>query len=204
MTSLRILPADRVPFSAVEAVLSGVGESSRCWCRWWMLDNAAYTAHDAEARRSALVADHDAGRSPGLVALEGDAPVGWVGVAPRPRYARLPRTKVIASAVPEGDWADDSVWSIVCFTVPREHRGRGIASELLAAAVDHALEHGATVAEAYPVDTTTTAAGGGSASSRRSPGALNTGTLSLFTRHEFTEVGRSTANRPIVRKVLRE
>ncbi len=48
--------------------------------------------------------------------------------------------------------APGSVWSIVCFFVPRRLREQGMAKRLTGAAVDHAKERGAAVVEAYPVD----------------------------------------------------
>ena len=79
------------------------------------------------------------------------------------------------------------VWSIVCFVVGRTARGQGIAAALLAAAVDYARDHGATMLEAYPVDT-----GGG-----RVPSAnVYHGTLSMFERAGFRVVERRQFNRP--------
>lgn len=42
------------------------------------------------------------------------------------------------------------MWAIVCFHVHPAARHRGVAKELLQAAVEHAFEHGARVVEAYP------------------------------------------------------
>ena len=48
---------------------------------------------------------------------------------------------------------DDGVWSLTCFVVRTQYRGRGLNSVLLAAAVDLAERSGARMIEAYPVDT---------------------------------------------------
>lgn len=93
---LTVTPAELAPDAAIDAVLGAVTEASRCWCRWWMLANADYASTDPQSRRVALDGDRAAGPSTGLVALRGEDAVGWVGVASRPRYARLPRTKAIA------------------------------------------------------------------------------------------------------------
>lgn len=189
--SVQITPAAHVPWSAVEQVLGAVGESSHCWCRWWLAANAEYSALDDEARRAALQADLARDAPRGLLATVDGSPAAWVGAAPRSAYARLPRTKVLAPALPGTDWADDRVWSVVCFTVLPAHRRTGLATALLGAAVEAARTAGATAVEGYPIDT---AVGG-----RRNPGALTTGTLALFERHGFTEVGRAKADRPVVR-----
>lgn len=181
---LTITPAELVPDAAIDAVLGAVTEASRCWCRWWMLANADHALTDPHSRRAALDDDRAAGQATGLIAHRGDDAVGWVGVAPRPRYERLPRTKAIAAAAGDTDWGDDGVWSIVCFTIPRSNRGQGIAHHLLDAAIAHAREHGAHTIEAYPHDTDVAA---------RTAGSLNTGSLRLFAAHGFSEVGRTGA-----------
>ena len=45
----------------------------------------------------------------------------------------------------------EDVWSLVCFSVHPSWRRRGVAGELLEAAVSHAAACGARVLEAYPV-----------------------------------------------------
>jgi ribosomal protein S18 acetylase RimI-like enzyme len=42
-----------------------------------------------------------------------------------------------------------AVWAIVCFTIDRQVRRQGVASQLLDAAVEYAFSHGATSVEAY-------------------------------------------------------
>ena len=78
-------------------------------------------------------------------------------------------------------------------------RGQGIARALLVAAVDYAREHGATLVEAYPVET----------DGERVPAAqAYKGTLGMFERAGFDIVERRQANstsapRPIVRRAVR-
>ncbi|HEX6867653.1 MAG TPA: GNAT family N-acetyltransferase, partial [Candidatus Limnocylindrales bacterium] len=131
--------------------------------------------------------------SPGLVAYDGDAAVGWVSLGPREDYDRLAASTVRAPI------DDTPVWSIVCFVVGRRSRGRGVADALLGAAVDYARDHGATTLEAYPVDVPP----GG-----RIPSAnAYHGTLAMFERAGFEVVARRQANakapvRPIVRRAV--
>ena len=83
-------------------------------------------------------------RAPGLLAFEGDEVVGWVAVAPRTEFARIENSR----ATPRVD--DKDVWVIPCVTVRKTARGSGIASALIRAAAEYALEHGACAVEAYP------------------------------------------------------
>ncbi|MBA3689390.1 MAG: GNAT family N-acetyltransferase [Chloroflexi bacterium] len=133
----------------------------------------------------------EAGAEPGLLAYREGKPVGWVSVAPRPQYGRIIRSGRIGPAPEEA--ADERIWSVVCFWIPRNERGKGVANELLRGAVDRARQRGATTLEAYPVDTT-----GG-----RQPSAnLFTGTLSMFKRAGFREVDRPRGAQLVMRLEL--
>jgi GNAT superfamily N-acetyltransferase len=112
-----------------------------CWCMYWR-DRGL--EHGAPKKR-AMGALARAGREPGLIAYDGDGPVGWVSVAPRDEYAALLRSPQYR---PRKD--EDGVWSIVCFVVDKPRQGEGLAVTLLAAAVDHARKRSASVLEAYP------------------------------------------------------
>ena len=133
------------------------------------------------------------GRAPGLVAYADDAAVGWVSVGPRSDYERLTYSRILAPV------DDTPVWSIVCFVVGRRARGQGVAHQLLAAAIDYARDHGATMLEAYPVEVPD----GGRIDSAQ----VYKGTLSMFERAGFEVVARrispgSKQPRPIVRLAL--
>jgi predicted GNAT family acetyltransferase len=125
---------------------------------------------------------------PGLIGYEGTTPVGWVSLGPREDYARLERSPVMKAVDAK------RVWSIVCFVVPGEHRGRGVAKALLAGALGHARKHGARIVEAYPVDKR--------GASRDD--ALWFGTRSMFAEAGFEVVARRKPTRPVMRKVLRD
>ena len=120
-----------------------------CWCMYPRLTDAQMrelpgsgAAH--QRRRDAMTQLAHRQRAPGLLAFEGDEPVGWIAIAPRTELARLERSR----ATPRVDDAD--VWVIPCVTVRKAARGRGIALALIRAAVAYATEHGAPAVEAYP------------------------------------------------------
>jgi GNAT superfamily N-acetyltransferase len=83
-------------------------------------------------------------RAPGLLAFEGDEPVGWIAIAPRTELRRIE----LSRATPRVD--DVNVWVIPCITVRPSARGRGIALALIRAAVAYAERRGAPAVEAYP------------------------------------------------------
>lgn len=173
------------------------GDPKGCWCAWFRVRGMMFSNSSAADNRAVLekAARTDArkGRAPGLIAYRDGEAIGWVSLAPREDFERLEHSKVLARV------GEKPVWSIVCFVVGRRARGQGVANALLRAAMDYARDHGATMLEAYPVDT-----GGG-----RVPSAnVYHGTLTMFERAGFRvverrQVNRSSPVRPIVRRGLR-
>ncbi|WP_205739802.1 GNAT family N-acetyltransferase [Georgenia sp. SYP-B2076] len=170
----------------LQRLFAGPGDQSRCWCAWWRLPGKDFDTARVAGRRDLMAERAGRAPAPGLLAYDGDVPVGWVAVAPRPEYPRIPR-----SAVAAYDEGIPGCWSVTCFYVPLGRRGQGLTTVLLAAAVGHARAHGAQFLEGYPVDP----AGRGSSS------AMYPGTLGVFLRAGFAEVARRRG-RPTVRMAL--
>jgi GNAT superfamily N-acetyltransferase len=112
-----------------------------CWCMYWRDRSLAH----GEPKERGLAKLARAGRETGLLAYDGDNPVGWVSIAPREEYAAI-----LASPQYRPHDEDEGVWAIVCFVVDKPEHGKGVREALLRAAVDHALARGATAVEAYP------------------------------------------------------
>ena len=197
IVTLDIQPLTAERLADLAALFGQGGDPKWCWCSWYRVRSVDYaTATPASNRRvitDAVETTAADGRSPGLVAYRDGEAVGWVSVGPRDDYDRLQHSRVL------GPLDDRPVWSIVCFVVARKARGEGIARALLDAAVDYAREHGATLLEAYPVETD-----GG-----RVPAAQAfKGTMGMFESAGFEVVERRRANaaspeRPIVRRAVR-
>ena len=114
-----------------------------CWCMYPRLSGAAMHL-GSKGRRAAMTRLARRRRAPGLLAFEGDEPVGWIAIAPRTELMRIEMSR----ATPRVD--DEDVWVIPCVTVRRSARGRGIALALIRAAVAYAARWGAPAVEAYP------------------------------------------------------
>jgi GNAT superfamily N-acetyltransferase len=149
MDGLEIVPATVDRFDDVTRMLNPRGRQYACWCMHWR-----QVPHEDPAERGehlrALAAQEPA---PGMLAyLEEDGArevVGWLGFAPRSRASSLQHSRVLPRRDPS-EW--DTAWAVMCFVVRPGYRRRGIAREMLRAAVDYAREHGATVVEGFPVD----------------------------------------------------
>lgn len=165
----------------------GCSVARQCWCMFYRRSGAAVApprgTTRAGANRSALRALVDSGEPPGLIAYRGRMAVGWVSLGPREDFARLKRSPVMRPV------DDRPVWSIVCFVVPAEHRGQGVARALLQGAIAYAHERGARLLEAYPVDR----------AGRSSAESMWFGAKSMFDAAGFEEVARRKPQRPVVR-----
>jgi GNAT superfamily N-acetyltransferase len=155
-----------------------------CFCMFYR--KAGDTGVGAENRR-AMKALVDGGTVPGLIGYEDGVPVAWVSLGPRQDYPKLGRSPIMKPV------DDKPVWSIVCFFVDGEARGRGLSERMLRAAVDYARSRGARLVEAYPVDK------GG----RSHPDTMFFGAKAIYDRAGFREVARRKPARPVVRKTLR-
>jgi GNAT superfamily N-acetyltransferase len=185
--SIEPLTAERWP--DLVAVFGERGEASRCWCMYFRMPRAEWSATPAAERRELLSAVVAAGREPGLLAYRDGEPVGWVSVAPREEFLpHLERTRVLKPAPGAG------VWSVLCFVVRSAHRRQGVAGALLRAAVDFARERGARAVEGHPVD-----------DARRAvhPMEAYVGVASMFAAAGFTEIDRR-GTRPVYRLDLSE
>lgn len=181
------LTPDRWPDFEAVFKAKGCSVARGCWCMAYRLSGSADPLPPgitrAQAYREALKALVDAGHPPGLIAYRGNLPVGWVSIGPREEFARLKRSPVMKAVDAQ------PVWSVVCFVVPAEYRGQGVARALLKGAIAYAMQHGATLVEAYPVDKPT----------RSRDDAMWFGAKSMYDDAGFTEVARRKPERPIVR-----
>ena len=150
---LTIHPLTPERWPDLEALFNAKGCSIArgCWCMYYRESGkvdvpAGQTL--AQARRARLHALTTArgGIPPGLIGYRDRQPVGWVTLGPREDFAKLRRSPVMKPV------DDRPVWSIVCFVVPAEFRGQGVARELLRGAVAWAAKRGIALLEAYPVD----------------------------------------------------
>lgn len=191
-TPLEILPLTPGRFPDVEALFELGGDPKWCWCMSFRFRTRDWTNSTPSENRASLAGVAGDDPAAGLIAYRDGRAIGWVSLAPREAYERLTTSRVLAPV------DETPVWSIVCFVVARQARGRGVAVALLDAAIAYARDHGATTLEAYPVDTSD-----GRIASANAYG----GTLRMYERAGFREVARRRANaatrdRPIVRRTI--
>ena len=158
-----------------------------CWCMYYRRSGSRGPLPDgttaAQANRAELKALVESSKPPGLIGYRAKVPVGWVSLGPREDYAKLARSPVMKAvdALP--------VWSIICFVVPSQYRGQGVARALLDGAIAYAKARGVSLLEAYPVDKSTWAP----------DDSMWFGAKSMYDAAGFEEVARRKPHRPVVR-----
>lgn len=161
------------------------GASNGCWCMYWRI-GSAYHKRPREQNKAAFHRIVKRGPPPGLLAFDGVLAVGWCQITPRNELSWLDQARLLQRV------DDVPVWSISCFYVRRDYRGRGVMTAMIAAAVEAAKRAKAPALEAYPIDT------GQPKSSKN----LYTGTAAVFARAGFKTVACRSPQRPIVRHDL--
>ena len=177
-----IRPASPERWPDVETVFRDCADAGRCWCAYWYLPNREFKAGWGEGNRHVLRDRVLAGLQPGVLAYAGDVPAGWAGIAPRDDFDRLRRSKPLAPV------DDRPAWALNCFVVAKPFRRQGLMRPLIRGAVAHAVSQGASVIEAYPVD-----------SEKPTSWDLFLGSMAAFREAGFSEVARRLPRRPILR-----
>jgi GNAT superfamily N-acetyltransferase len=130
-----------------ERLFGPKGAYSGCWCMYWRLKRDPFEAGRKDgSNRTAITGIIQRGDAPGILAYEGDDPVGWCAVTPREATPVLNRSPVLKPV------DDQPVWSITCFFVAKGYRRGGVMAGLLRAAVAYALQQGAQIVEGYPIE----------------------------------------------------
>ena len=186
--SLSFHPLTPDRFSDFEQLFGPRGACGGCWCMFWKLRGRAFDENTGEPARQMQKSVVDSGTIPGLLAYNGDQPVGWIAFEPRSAYPRLAHSRVLKPV------DEKKVWSVTCFFVDRKYRKQGVTIGLLKAAIEYVRSKGGRIVEGYPVEPR-----------EYLPDAfVYTGTMSAFKKAGFKEAARNSPRRPIVRHVIHQ
>jgi ribosomal protein S18 acetylase RimI-like enzyme len=171
----RIEPLTPERWPDLEALFGKGGASYGCWCMFFRRGSTEMSNAKAADNRADLRALADSQPAPGLLAYDGSAPVGWVGLGPRASFTRLVRSRNLKRV------DDLPTWSVVCFYIARQRRGEGIARSLLDQAVAYAQANRAPAIEGYARD---------ASDIRLTADVAYPGTVRLFEGAGFREIAR--------------
>ncbi|NEA30553.1 GNAT family N-acetyltransferase [Streptomyces sp. SID13031] len=137
------------PASVFEDVRALVGPKSLtanvCWCLSYRIPSKVNNELRGPERGEYVEKLCRQKPAPGVLAYEGDEPVGWAAVAPRAETQFAGNRRI-----PHVD--DLPVWSLWCIRVRPGHRKSGLSHVLIEGAVEFARANGAPMVEAYPLD----------------------------------------------------
>ncbi|HPJ02945.1 MAG TPA: GNAT family N-acetyltransferase [Candidatus Limiplasma sp.] len=155
-----------------------------CYCCYYHAESKAEwdittgAVNQVTARKMIL-----SGRMRGLLAFDGDLPVGWCHYD---LLKNLPGARLFYGDLAS---ADDERALIACFTIAQKYRRRGIADQLLRTALSDLKAMGVKTVEAYPAVAT-----GSDEHNYHGP-------LALYEKHGFVLI-RKTGNNILVEKAL--
>lgn len=127
-----------------EKLFGPKGAYGGCWCMWWRISRKESEQNQNEGNRLAMKSMVESGTVPGLLAYIDGQPCGWCSVAPREDFASLERSRVLKRI------DDKKVWSLVCFFVDKNFRGRNLGLKLISGAVEYVKSQRGKIIEAYP------------------------------------------------------
>jgi GNAT superfamily N-acetyltransferase len=185
----QVMPDD-ITFHAVsaenwtdfESLFQKRGAPKSCWCTAWRKIRSELK-DDPLAKKHEMQNRIRSGEPVGILGYVNADPIAWCSVSPREAYRSS-----MADAL-EGD-EDEIIWSVVCFFVMANFRGKGLFARLIEAAEVYAAQSGATVLEAYPVDPD-------------APSYRFGGFLPAFEELGYNKIGRKGSRRYVVRKSIK-
>ncbi len=183
LADIRVKPVTPKLWADLEVLFSTKGACNDCWCMFWRIGTSVYGKQTAQEHHDGLKAIVDSGRVPGLLAYVDGQVAGWCAVGPRSDFQSIERSTVLKRV------DDLPVWSMPCFFVDKQFRGRGVMRALIEGAIAYAADNGATLIESYPTP---------SDKKVNSAGASK-GVQSAFSKAGFVEVKRAASAHVIMR-----
>jgi len=170
-----------------ETLFGEKGACGGCWCMSWLLTKKNFDANKGAGNKKKMKKLVDSNTEPGILAYFNNEPVGWCAVAPREKYIRLEKSRVLQRV------DDNPVWSVPCFFIKKEFRRKSLSTEILKAAIEFCRSKRVKIIEGYPAEPYT----------ENIPAAFAwTGFPSSFLKAGFKEVIRRSKTRPIMRYTL--
>ena len=170
----------------LETLFGKNGACGGCWCWYWRLAGVErWDAVKGEVEHERLRHAVQTGMVHGILAFDGETPVGWCSFEPRASLPRLERSPRFKGRAAEG------VWFVGCFFIQRGWRHRGLAELLLGHAIGVMEREGARAVEAVPTATH---------GRPQADAFLFTGTCEMFERHGFSAVASASGTTSVMRR----
>lgn len=171
----------------------GAGDGWWCWCTYH--HHLSYSTADKNQPRTRAAISPvnrrekrnlvDKGQAHGILVYDNGEPIGWCQYGLKEELPRIDNRQKYRKLATQ-DITNNKLWRITCFVVERNHRGRGVASTALKAALESIKKNGGGLVESYPVSKTD-----------QGSNYLYSGTVTMFEKAGFKMVaplaeGRTT------------
>ena len=125
---LTVFPVNSSRWGDFYSLFEGRGGPKSCWCMIWRSFETSPDMTDKSARAAAMRQRIMSNSPVGLLGYFEGAAIAWCSLAPRATF------KKTLGGVNDDFDTEVSVWSLTCFFVKRELRGRGFSAQLIEAA----------------------------------------------------------------------
>ncbi|MEO7175521.1 MAG: GNAT family N-acetyltransferase [Saprospiraceae bacterium] len=172
-----------------ELLFGQKGACGQCWCMNYRCSKAEFDKGKIDqGNKLAMKTAVWQNEHTGVLGFIDDVAVAWLAFAPREEFPRLAKSRIHKRI------DDLPVWSIPCFYIHKQYRGKGISVQMLLKLIEYARELGISVLEAYPTIPT----------QGRLPDTFAwIGLYRTFEKAGFEIVDRTSVNRPMVRYYLK-
>jgi len=162
------------------------GVQGGCWCVYYLCKSTEFNRLGPEGRRRLHKELALGGRARGVIAYEGETPVGWCQFGKPDVLCQYDRGRSYPklTIAPE----DKPSWRISCLFTDKHRRSRGIAIFTLHAALEEIARLGGGVVEAFPLD------------APNIKHNVYTGSADMYRREGFTEAARLSESKLLMRK----
>jgi GNAT superfamily N-acetyltransferase len=171
-------------------------KQGECWCMFYQRPRPVGRGLLSVQRKALNRRDKArlvrGGHAHAILVYEGKAPVGWCQYGPREELPRIDAGRGYRKVGPPA--GEERVWRITCFFVDRDHRGKGVATIGLRAALESIKKRGGGIVEAFPVVSQRMAA---------VPEWRWFGTKRMFEREGFAAVAPLGTSGLLMRKTIR-
>lgn len=159
----------------IESLFGDKGACGGCWCMHWrQVRGENWKKVQGLPNKNRFKKLVQTGKAHGALAYSRNEPIGWISFDRRKDFIKLDRAPSL-----QCDDAD-KVWSIPCFYIRPQFRGKKVGTQLLKFAVQVLKKKKAKIIEGYPLSVT---------SKNPLPGAFAwVGTVSLFKKAGFKKV----------------
>lgn len=164
------------------------GVHGGCWCMYHRLRAKDWQQMSPESRKNLHHSLTMSGDACGLIVYDHEKPVAWCQFGKPSQLLSYD----FGRTYPKIDLKEDERpdWRISCLFVDRDHRGQGLATIALEAALTVITQEGGGVVEAFPLK------------NKASHRPQYTGSLAMYEKHGFEIVQPLTSNTTFLRKKI--